>query len=63
MTSRTRAKRAFVSAIVLLGICGIATYLSFSYLRASERWIAHSQKFGAAIGDVESPSVQLRGPE
>ncbi len=54
MTSRTRAKRAFVSAIVLLGICGIATYLSFSYLRASERWIAHSQEVRAAIGDVES---------
>ena len=54
MTSRTRAKRAFVSAIVLLGICGSATYLSFSYLRASERWIAHSQEVRAAIGDVES---------
>jgi PAS domain S-box-containing protein len=58
MTPRTRAKRAFISAIVLLGICGIATYLSFSYLRASERWIAHSQEVRVAIGDVES-SVSL----
>jgi CHASE3 domain sensor protein len=54
MTSRTRAKRAFVSAIILLGICGVATYLSFSYLRASERWVTHTQEVRAAIGDVES---------
>src|ERR1043165_2958207 len=54
MTPRTRANRAFVSAIILLGICGLATYLSFSYLRASERWIAHSQEVRGAIGDVES---------
>src|ERR1041384_4048428 len=54
MTPRTRADRAFISAIVLLGICGIATYFSFSYLRGSERWIAHSQEVRGAIGDVES---------
>ena len=54
MTSRTRAKRAFVSAIILLCICGIASYLSFSYLRASERWVAHTQEVRGAIGDVES---------
>jgi len=54
MTPRTRANRAFFSAIVLLVICGFATYLSFSYLRASERWIAHSQEVRGAIGDVES---------
>src|ERR1051326_408682 len=54
MTSRTRANRAFVSAIILLGICGIATYISFSSLRASERWVSHSQEVRAAIGDVES---------
>jgi PAS domain S-box-containing protein len=58
MTSRTRANRAFVSAIILLGICGIATYLSFSYLRASERLIAHTQEVRGAVGDVES-SVSL----
>ncbi|HSS98392.1 MAG TPA: PAS domain S-box protein, partial [Terriglobales bacterium] len=54
MKPRTRANRAFFSAIILLGICGIATYLSFSYLRASERWIAHTQEVRGAIGDVES---------
>src|SRR4051794_3526263 len=54
MTSRTRAKRAFVSAIILLCICGIATYLSFSYLRGSERGVTHSQEVRAAVGDVES---------
>ena len=54
MTPRTRANRAFVSAIILLGICGIATYVSFSSMRASERWVAHSQEVRAAVGDLES---------
>lgn len=54
MTSKTRANRAFVSAIILLCICGIATYLSFSYLRTSERWVTHTQEVRGAIGDVES---------
>src|SRR5882762_3711443 len=54
MTSRARASRAFLSAIVLLCVCGIATYLSFSYFRASESWVNHSQEVRAAIGEVES---------
>jgi PAS domain S-box-containing protein len=54
MRSRTRANRAFVSAIILLCICGVATSLSFSYLRASERWLSHTQEVRGGIGDVES---------
>jgi len=54
MTPRTRANRAFVSAIILLGVSGIATYITFSSLRTSERWVAHSQEVRAAIGDLES---------
>lgn len=54
MTSRTRATRAFVSAIALLCVCGIATYLSFSYFQTSERWVSHSQEVRAAVGEVES---------
>src|SRR5882672_3172940 len=60
MTSRTRASRAFLSAIVLLCVCGIATFISFSYFQASERLVGHSQEVRAAIGDVES-SVSLAG--
>src|SRR5947208_3061762 len=54
MTSSTRANRAFVSAIILLCICGVATFLSFSYLRTSERLVTHTQEVRGAIGDVES---------
>jgi len=41
-------------AIILLGVCGLTTYISFSSLRGSERWIAHSQEVRAALGDLES---------
>ena len=62
MTPRTRANRAFVSAITLLCICAVATYISFNYLRASERWVTHSQEVRGAIGDVESSvSFAARG--
>ncbi len=54
MTPRKRATRAFLSAIGLLCVAGVATYLSFSYFRAGERWISHSQEVRAALGDVES---------
>jgi PAS domain S-box-containing protein len=35
-------------------VAGVATYLSFSYFRNSERWITHSQEVRGALGDVES---------
>ena len=54
MTPRTRANRAFLSAIALLCISCFATYFSFSYFRESERSVSHSQEVRAAVGDAEA---------
>lgn len=54
MKRRTRANAIFVTALALLFAGGIATYLSFSYLRSSERWVSHTQEVRAAVGDLEA---------
>ena len=43
-----------MSAIGLLCVCGIATYLSFSYSHATEVWVSHTQEVRAVLGDLES---------
>src|SRR5262249_13358170 len=53
MTPRKKASRVFLSAIGLLGVGAIATYVAFSYFIASERWVNHSQEVRAAVGEVE----------
>jgi len=35
-------------------LCGVATYLSFSYFRRSERWVTHTQEVRAVVGDLEA---------
>lgn len=54
MTPRARAGRLFRFAITLLVFSGLASYISFSFFRASERWVAHTQEVRAAVGDFEA---------
>src|SRR5215470_13280589 len=54
MTPRTRAGRLFLFAITLLVFSGIASYVSFYYFRASERWVTHTQEVRASVGDFEA---------
>jgi len=54
MSQRAKARTLFILAIALLGFCGFATYLSFSYFRASERWVNHTQEIRAVLGDLEA---------
>src|SRR5215471_2324130 len=49
-----RTRTVFVSAIVLLCLCAIATYVSFFYFRTSERWVSHTQEVRGSVGDVEA---------
>ncbi len=49
-----RVRSVFVSAFVLLGVCAVATYLSFFYFRAGERWVSHTQEVRGIVGDLES---------
>jgi len=53
MTVSVKSKAVFLSAILLLCLCAAASYLSFYYFRASERWVSHTQEVRAATGDVE----------
>src|SRR5579859_2016040 len=54
MTRQTRASRLFLIAMGLFCLSGVATYLSFFYFRASERWVSHTQEVRAAVGDFEA---------
>src|ERR1700758_2268769 len=54
MTLPAKARPVFLSAILLLCLCAAASYLSFSYFRAGERWVLHTQEVRAVVGDVEA---------
>src|SRR5262245_15123491 len=53
MTPRSRVRIVFLAAIALLLVSGVSTYLSFSYLSQSERWVTHTQEVRATVGDLE----------
>lgn len=44
----------FASAMVLLVVCLITIYLSFSYLREANDWVIHTQEVRGALGDLEA---------
>ena len=44
MVQPSKAKPVFASAILLLLFCAAASYLSFFYFRAGERWVSHTQE-------------------
>jgi len=54
MTLPTKVKPVFVSAIFLLCLCSVASYLSFFYFRRSEKWVSHTQEVRVANADVDS---------
>jgi PAS domain S-box-containing protein len=54
MSRQAKARTLFMLAIALLGFCGLATYLSFFYFRASERWVNHTQEIRAVLGDLQA---------
>jgi PAS domain S-box-containing protein len=54
MAGRARARLVFLSALALLCLCGIATYVSFTSSREGERWVTHTQEVRGTLGDLES---------
>jgi CHASE3 domain sensor protein len=54
LSPRRKAGIAFVSAITLLTIGGIATAITIWNLIDSLRWLAHSYQVEVALGDVDS---------
>jgi signal transduction histidine kinase len=57
MPPRKRAHVAFASAVILLFLSGVATYLTIVRLLESENWVVHSYEVQAALGNVDSAVV------
>src|SRR5215470_2098618 len=49
-----RPQAIFGSAMALLVVCLIFTYLSFSYLRDADYWVNHTHEVRGALGDLEA---------
>jgi signal transduction histidine kinase len=49
-----KAQVAFASAVILLFLSALATYLTIVRLLESERWVVHSHEVQAALGSVDS---------
>jgi len=59
MPPRKRAQVAFASAVILLFLSGVATYLTIVRLLESEKWVVHTHKVQAALGSVDSTVVTV----
>jgi CHASE3 domain sensor protein len=57
MPPRERAQLAFASAVILLFLSGVATYLTIVRVLQSEKWVVHSHEVQAALGNVDSAVV------
>ncbi len=57
MTARKRAQVAFASAVILLFLSGLATYLTIVRLLESQKWVVHSHEVQAALGNVDSTAI------
>jgi signal transduction histidine kinase len=57
MPARKKAQVAFASAVVLLCLSGVATFLTIVRLMESEKWVVHTYEVQAALGNVDSATV------
>jgi signal transduction histidine kinase len=57
MPPRKRAQVTFASAVVLLFLSGLATYLTIVRLLESQKWVVHSHEVQAALGNVDSMAL------
>src|SRR5271170_7128968 len=57
MSPRKIAQAAFASAVILLFLSGLATYLTIERLLQSEKWVIHSHEVQSALGDVDSAVI------
>ena len=48
---------AFASAVILLFLSGLATYLTIVRLLESQKWVVHSHEVQAALGNVDSTTL------
>jgi signal transduction histidine kinase len=58
MSPHKTARLAFVSAVILLCLSGLAVYITIVRLLESEQWVVHTHEIQAALGDVNSAVAQ-----
>jgi signal transduction histidine kinase len=58
MSPRKTARLAFVSAVILLCLSGLAIYITIVRLLESEQWVVHTHEIQAALGAVDSAVAQ-----
>jgi CHASE3 domain sensor protein len=54
MSARKKAQGAFASAVIMLCLSGLATYLTIVRLMDSEKWVVHTHEVQAALGNVDA---------
>jgi signal transduction histidine kinase len=54
MPPRKKAQVAFASAVIMLCLSGLATYVTIVRLTQSEKWVVHTHEVQAALGDVDA---------
>lgn len=57
MPARKKVQVAFASAVILLCLSGLATYLTIVRLMESEKWVVHTYEVQAALGNMDSAAV------
>ncbi len=55
--ARNKAQVAFATAVMLLGLSAVATYLSIERLTNSEKWLVHTYEVQVALGNVDSAAL------
>ncbi len=53
-SSRTKARAAFASAVVLLFLSGLAGYVTIYSLLQSQKWVMHTHAVRETLGDVDA---------
>jgi signal transduction histidine kinase len=54
MSPRQKARLAFVSALILLLVCGVAASVTVVRFLRADRWVAHSYDVQLSLGDLQS---------
>src|SRR6204780_3789873 len=54
MSSRKKARLAFVSALILLFGCGIAASITIARFIRAAKWAAHRYEVQVALGDLQT---------
>lgn len=58
MSPRKKAQAAFAAAVLVLLLSGVAGYLTMTRLRESEKWVVHTHKVRAVLGEIDSAMLQ-----